>query len=91
MKSTITRILAMAMLTTSISAFAASEKAKASKDTDCRNTQSEDIVVISPVDQPASDQVESQSKQSDQKSKEQRKIQQQDREWLHDLQGIYGG
>lgn len=91
MKSTITRVLAIAVLTTSISAFAASEKAKASKDTDCRNTESKDIVVISFADQPASDQDESQSEQSDQKPEEQQKIQQQDAEWLHDLQGIYGG
>ena len=54
MKSTIIRALAIAMLTTSISAFAASEKAEASKNTDCKSTHSEDIVVISFADQPTS-------------------------------------
>jgi len=96
MKSTITRILAIAMLTTSISAFAASENAKGGKDSDCKNTQYEDTVVISLAAQGDSDQDETQSdqrdqKSRDQKSKEQQLIQKQDREWLHDLQGIYGG
>jgi hypothetical protein len=91
MKSTITRIMAIAMLTTSISAFAASEKAKAAKDPDCKNTQYEDTVVISFGVQPDSDRDETQPDQRDQKSEDQQLIQKQDREWLHDLQGIYGG
>jgi hypothetical protein len=91
MKSTITRILAIAMLTTSISAFAASGKAKAAKDADCKNAQYEDTVVVSMAVQPDSDQDETQSDQRDQRSDDQQLIQKQDREWLHDLQGIYGG
>jgi hypothetical protein len=95
MKNTITRVLAIALLTTSISAFAAPGKAKTAKEADPNKTNSDTTVVIYVVDEPSTDQDEAQSDQSEKKSQteqqRQQKIQQQEQQWLHDLQNPSAG
>jgi len=82
MKTILTRTLLVALLATSISAFARAEGAKredaatpinAAQQNDC-NRKANDA-----------------GKQSEQPSSNEQKIEQQDKDWLHDLQGTYGG
>jgi len=82
MKNTLIRILSIMTLATSISAFGLAEKASAAKNTNCS-----DATTTAPYTQeePKADQ-----NQEKEKSREQ-KIQEQDKQWLHDLQGVYGG
>lgn len=91
MKPTNTRVLAIAILTTSMSAFAMSGKAKTPKDTSPNDTNSGETPAAYVVDQPNSGQDEGQSDKSEKQFGEQQRIQQANQEWLHDLQGIYGG
>ena len=93
MKTTMIRVLAIAMLTTSMSAFALSGKSKTANDPNTRNPNPDETIVLCVVDQPSADQDETQSgqDQKQKKSEEQQKIEQEDKQWLHDLQGIYGG
>lgn len=91
MKTTMMRALAIAMLTTSMSAFALSGKSKAANETNTKNTKPDVTVVIYVVDEPTSDQDQTQPDQKQKKSEEQQKIEQQDKQWLNDLQGVYGG
>lgn len=80
MKSTLIRIFTIMSLATSM--FAMSEKAK---DASTNKTHSDETTVCAPADQRNS---QGQSDEGDSKS---RKIERQNKQWLHDLQGIYGG
>jgi hypothetical protein len=91
MKTTMMRVLAIATLTTSMSAFALSGNSKTANETNTRNTNSDETIVLYVVEQPSSDQNEAQPNQKQKTSEEQQKTEQQDKQWLHDLQGVYGG
>lgn len=91
MKTTMMRVLAIAMLTASMSAFALSDKSKTANDPNTKNPNSDETVVIYVVDAPRFDQDEAQSDQSQKKSEEQQKIEQQDKQWLHDVQNLVAG
>ena len=93
MKNIITRALAVALLTTSISAFAAPGNSKSAKSTDPKQTDSDTtlVIVVDEPNPPKTDQDKAQQDQSDEKSGKQKLIEQQDKQWLHNLQGIYGG
>ena len=80
MKSTLIRIFTIMTLATSM--FAMSEKAK---DASSNKKHSDETTVCTPADQQNS---QGQSDEGDSRS---RKIEQQNKQWLHDLQGIYGG
>ena len=82
MKSTFIRILSIMTLATSISAFGLSDKAAKAKNTNCY-----DAATTAPYtqDEPKADQ-----NREKEKSREQM-IQEQNKQWLHDLQGVYGG
>jgi len=69
-------------LATSISAFGLSEKAPTSK-----KTHSNKATTTAPYTQ---DERKADQNQEKEKSREQ-KIQEQNEQWLHDLQGVYGG
>lgn len=82
MKTILTRTLMVTLLATSISAFAKSDDAKPDDAAISTNvTQQTDC------NRKANDA----SKQREQKSTEEKKIEQQDKDWLHDLQSTYGG
>jgi hypothetical protein len=91
MKNIITEVMAIATLTTSMSAFAASGKAKTPDDANSKNTDYGETVVICPVDSPNSTQDEAKSPKDENNSRQQQKIKQQDQQWLRALGGIYGG
>lgn len=82
MKTILTRTLMVTLLATSISAFAKTEGAK-SKDaaTPTNVSQQNDC------NRKANDA----AKQNEQPSSDEQKIEQQDKDWAHDLQGTYGG
>ena len=81
MKSTLIRILAIMTLATSISAVA-QPKSKASK-TNCSNTTTESTV--------APDSKTEQRDNGREKSGKERLIEEQDKQWLHDVQNIVAG
>jgi hypothetical protein len=91
MKTTIMRVLAIAMLTTSMSAFALSDKSKTANDPKTKNPDPDETVVLYVVEGPSSDQNQAQPNQNQKKSEEQQTIEQQDKQWVHDLQGVFGG
>lgn len=91
MKSKMIRVLAIALLTTSMSAFALPGKSKSANETNTKTSNPDETVVIYFVDEPASDQDQAQPDENKKKSEEQQKIEQQDKEWLHDLQNIVAG
>ncbi|HXB20635.1 MAG TPA: hypothetical protein VNV88_04590 [Candidatus Solibacter sp.] len=93
MKNALIRIMTIAMLATSMSTFAMSENTKAAKNTNRdNNTNTHETAVPCIVNQQKSGRDEGQSDKDKRKARErQQMIQQEDREWLHDLQGIYGG
>jgi len=81
MKMILTRTLMIILLATSISAFAKTKGAK-----------SEDATTPTNVSQQVDcNQKANVAATKDDKSTEERKIQQQDQDWQHDLQGTYGG
>ena len=82
MKSTLIRILSIMMLATSISAFRLSGKAAKAKNTNCS-----DATTTAPYTQ---DERKADQNQEKEKTREQ-KIQEQNEQWLHNLQGVYGG
>jgi len=82
MKSTLIRILSILTLATSISAFGLAEKASATKNTNCS-----DATTTAPYTQEERKADQNQEKE---KTREQ-KIQEQNEQWLHNLQGVYGG
>jgi len=82
MKTILTRTLLVTVLATSISAFAKAEGVKREgAATPTNATQQNDC------NRKASDA----GKQSEQPSSDEQKIEQQDKDWLHDLQAAYGG
>lgn len=91
MKSKMIRALSVALLTTSMSAFALSGESKTANETNTKNTNSDEPIVLCLFEQPKADQNEAQPNQKQKKSEEQQKTEQQDKQWLHDLQGVYGG
>jgi hypothetical protein len=82
MKTTLTRTLLVTLLATSISAFAKSGDAKSNDAATPSNAAQQND-----CNRRASDA----GKQSEQPSSDEQKIEQQDKDWLHDLQGAYGG
>ena len=82
MKTIFTRTLMAALLTISISAFAEGGNGKPDNAATPTNMTQQDN-----CNQSANDA----SKQDEQKSSENQQIEQQDKDWLHDLQGSYGG
>ena len=82
MKTILTRTLMVALLATSISAFAKSGDVKPDEAVTPSNVTQQDS-----CNQNAN-QVSMQDKQ---KSDDEQQIEQQDKDWLHDLQGAYGG
>ena len=81
MKSTLIRILGIMILATSISAFAQPESS--AKKTNCSNTTSESTTAPdSKADQMDKDQ---------EKSRKDRLIEEQDKQWLHDVQNLTAG
>ena len=82
MKTIFTRTLMAALLTISISAFAESGNGKPDNAATPTNMTQQDN-----CNQSANDA----GKQDEKKSSEEQKIEQQDKDWLHDLQGTYGG
>lgn len=90
MKNTLTRILAIMTLATSISAFALSEKPCAAKDTGPNNASSETITAPSTRDAGKADQDQEPSDNSQEKSRK-HLIEQQNKQWLHDVQNIVAG
>ena len=87
MKSTLVRIFAIMTLATSMSAFAMPEKGKDNNTTNSSKTNAEETTVSCPADQKKSE--ERPDKDNDQARQEQ--IEKQNQQWLHDLQGYYGG
>lgn len=90
MKNTLTRILAIMMLATSISGFALSEKSHAAKDPCANNTSSETATAPSSRDAGKADQDQEPSDNSQEKSRK-HLIEQQNKQWLHDVQNIVAG
>lgn len=89
MKNTFIRFLAIMTLAGSMSAFASTEKAKAGA---CENpATSEETRCACPVDQQKYGLDEQQQGQSKTKSERQRLIQEQEKQWLHDIQHITAG
>jgi hypothetical protein len=82
MKTILTRTLIVPMLAISISAFAKSGDTKSDGAVTPTNVTQQDSCNQSA--NPA-------GKQDKQKSSDEQKIEQQDKQWLHDLQGTYGG
>ena len=82
MKNTLIRILAIMTLATSISAFGLSEKASEAKKTHSSNATTTTSYA---QDEPKAD------RSQDKKRSREQMIQEQNKQWLHDLQGVYGG
>ena len=85
MKNFLIRILTIMTLATSISAFAAPEKPAAATKTNS-NAGCETTAAPSKADRS-----EAQSDESQQKSERKRLIEQQEKQWLHDVQNIVAG
>ena len=81
MKSTLIRVLGIMILATSVSAFAQPESK--AKTTNCYNTTSESTT--------ASDSKVEQTDKDQEKSRKERLIEQQDKQWLHDVQNLVAG
>jgi hypothetical protein len=82
MKTILTHTLLVVLFATSISAFAKSDDGKRDDAATPSNITQQDN-----CNQNAS----RAAKQDEQKSSEQQLIEQQEKDWLHDLQGTYGG
>lgn len=80
MKNTLIRIFTVMTLATSM--LAMSEKAK---EASASKTNSDETTVCAPADQKDS---QGSMDKEDSKSKQ---IEEQNKNWLHDLQGVYGG
>ena len=87
MKTTLIRILTIMTLATSLSAFGMSEPAKGAGTDPKKTNTTETTVSMLSVDEPKSQQG---TDQDNDKSRKQQ-IEQQYQEWLHNLQGVYGG
>lgn len=91
MKSKMIRVLAIALLTTSMSAFAMPGKPKTANETSTKTSNPDETVVIYVVDEPTPEQDQVRPDEKQKKSEDQQMIEQQDKEWLHDLQNIVAG
>jgi hypothetical protein len=91
MKSTFIRILSIMTLATSISAFALSEKAPAPKNTNSNGAKSEATTEAYTRGGRKTGTHRAQSNYDQEKSPKEQQIEQQDKQWVHDLMGIYGG
>ena len=89
MKNTFTRFLAIVTLASSMSAFASTENAKASASEN--PATSEETRCAGPVDQQKYGLDEQQQGQSKTKTERQRLIQEQEKQWLQDVQHITAG
>jgi hypothetical protein len=84
MKNAMIRALMIAMLATSMSIFAVSEETKAANNTSSGGTNSGTATC------PADGQGQGQADKNENKSQQQELIEQQDKEWLHNLQYLGG-
>jgi hypothetical protein len=91
MKSSFIRILSIMTLATSISSFALSEKAPAPKNTNSNDAKSEATTEAYTRGGPETATHRGQSSYGQEKSPKEQQIEQQDKQWVHDLTGIYGG
>ena len=82
MKTILTRTMIVAILGASVSAFAQSSDPKPVNTATSANVTQQDS---------CSQNMKDAAKQDKQKSSEEQKIEQQGTDWLHNLQGIYGG
>ena len=89
MKNTLIRFLAIMTLAGSMSAFAATEKAKASISENA--TTSEETKCACPVDQQKYGVDEQQQDQNKTNTERQRLIQEQEKQWLQDVQHMTAG
>jgi hypothetical protein len=91
-KSTLIRMFAIMTLATSISAFAQPKGSNAAK-CSCSNNDSSETVVVAPSTRDAgnADRDYPPADSGRDKSGSQPNIEEQNRQWLHNLQGIYGG
>jgi len=90
MKSNFIRILSIMTLATSISAFGLSEKAPSVSNTSCNEASAETTKAPATRDARSAGQNQRQSDDSQEKSRKQM-IEQQEKEWLHNLQNIIAG
>ena len=89
MKNMLIRIVAIAVIATSISAFAGSEKPVSGKDPNTNTATSEAKAAPCAAVQQQDDQPPScacQTEGSKEKAQNQKLIEQQDQQWLHDIQ-----
>ena len=91
MTKAVIRAIVISLLTASTSALVASDGAKGAQETNTSHIKSGTPTATCPADQHNSDQDQDndQSDQNTNKSR-QKEIKQQERQWLNDLQGIYG-
>lgn len=87
MKTIFTRTVMVALLATSISAFAQSSEGKTDDAINASNVNVSNVTQQDDVNQNAN----RTGMQDRQKSGNEQKIEQEDKEWLHDLRGDYGG
>jgi len=85
MKSTLIRIFVVMTLATSISAFAGTKKDHTAK-TNCDSGNTEGTSTPSPQAADKTNKNEEQSDQEQEKSRRQRLIEEQNKQWLHDVQ-----
>jgi hypothetical protein len=91
MKFIFIRSLAIALLATSISAFAASNDGKAAEKTNANDAKSgAPAASLTGVQENASPNKENNQCCSCSSCPSEQKIKEQDKQWLHDLQGIFG-
>ena len=89
MKHSLIRILTIMTLASSISAFAGSNKPA-----DPRKTKSDKAnceATVTPSNSSRADQSDAQSDEDKEKSERKRLIEQQNKQWLHDVQNIVAG
>ena len=85
MKNSLIRILTMIILTTSISAFAGSDKSE-----NAAKTKSNDTKCETTAEPAKAERNEGQSDNNEEKTR-QRLIKEQEKQWLHDVQNLTAG
>jgi hypothetical protein len=85
MKSTLIRVFIVMTLATSISAYAGTKKDHTAK-ANCNSGNTEDTSTPSPQAADKTNKNEEQSDQEQEKSRKQKLIEEQNKQWLHDLQ-----
>ena len=91
MKTSLIRLFTLMMLATSMSAFALPAQSNAARDGSC-STASDTKPASPNNDVSGSEKSQGrQDRQQDQDKARQQLIDEQDQQWLHDLQGIFGG